>query len=319
LVLVVPLLLHAPIARADEASVAKAKQRFQLAAQAYREARYKDAIDLFLEANRFDPHPELIYNVGQAYEKLGDVPNALRSYREFLRLSPGASDRATIEASIKNLEARLRERGVQQVSVFSTPAGATLTLDQKVVGQTPWTGEIAPGRHIAIFKATGYPDTAKEFVLTSDRAMDLDVALSTTGAGSGATTLVPKPADAAPPPPAPATPAEEPQKRSVSPWTIAALSVGVASLGGALGAEMARRSAESAAMGDPTQVGYRSALDSMHTRQTAARVLAGAGAAVTVAGGVLLVLDLKPRSSGAAKAGIGCLDGACGAFATGRF
>ena len=43
-------------------------------AQAYREARYKDAIDLFLQANRLDPHPELIYNVGQAYEKLGDVP-----------------------------------------------------------------------------------------------------------------------------------------------------------------------------------------------------------------------------------------------------
>jgi len=41
----------------------------------------------------------------QAWEKSGDVPNALRSYREYLRLLPGASDRATVEASIKNLEA----------------------------------------------------------------------------------------------------------------------------------------------------------------------------------------------------------------------
>jgi hypothetical protein len=40
---------------------------------------------------------------------------------------------------------------------------------------------------------------------------------------------------------------------------------------------------------------------------------------VTVVGGVLLVLDLRPRSGGTQKAGIGCFEGACGAFAIGRF
>ena len=153
-------------AQADSDVVARAKERFAAGAQAYREARYKDAIDLFLQANKIEPHPELVFNVGQAYEKLADVPNALRSYREYLRLSPGAHDRATVEASIRNLEARLREKGVQQVSVFSSPAGASVLLDQRRVGDTPWTGEIAPGRHVVMLRATGFPDTAKEFLLT---------------------------------------------------------------------------------------------------------------------------------------------------------
>jgi tetratricopeptide (TPR) repeat protein len=308
--LVVPLLLLPAPARADGDAVAQAKQRFTLGAQAYREARYKDAIELFIEANRLDPHADLIFNVGQAYEKSGDVPNALRSYREYLRLLPAASDRATVEASIKNLETRLRERGVQQVSIFSTPSGATLVLDQKPVGQTPWTGEIAPGRHLAVLKASGYPDNAKEFQLASDRAMDLDIALTTVG--SGVTTLAPVAGEK------PGAPPDVPKKRSVAPWTITALGLGVAGLGGALGFELARKSAESDAKGDPTQVGFKSAYDSMTSRQLAARVLVGVGAAATALGGVLLVLDLRGGSA-PQKASVGCVDGACGAFVSGRF
>ncbi len=291
----------------------QAKQRFAAGAQAYHEARYKDAIDLFLQANGLDPHPDLIYNVGQAYEKLGDVPAALRSYREYLRVKPGAGDRATVEASIKNLEARLRERGVQQVTIFTTPSGAELTLDQKPAGRTPWTGEIAPGRHMAILRASGYPDLAKEFVLVGDRAMDLEVALPLTA--SGAAVVLPSPQAPVAPPAAVAPP-----KPHVHPWTIAALGAGVVGLGAALGLELARQSAQSSAEGDPTQIGYHSAYSTMTSDQTNARVLAGVGAALVVTGGVLLVVDLRPASSAApARAGLGCFLGACGAVASGRF
>src|SRR5580704_3012389 len=104
--LVVPLLLASPAARADGEVTAQAKQHFTAAVQAYREARYKDAIDLFRKANALDPHADLVFNVGQAYEKLGDVANALRSYREYLRLDPAVRDRPAVETSIRNLEAR---------------------------------------------------------------------------------------------------------------------------------------------------------------------------------------------------------------------
>jgi tetratricopeptide (TPR) repeat protein len=316
LALIIPLSLSSPALAGDDAS-AQAKSRFQAGAQAYREARYKDAIDLFLQANRLDPHAELIYNVGQAYEKLGDVPNALRSYREYLRLSPGAGDRATVETSIRNLEARLRERGVQQVSIFSSPAGATLVLDQKVVGQTPWTGEIAPGRHVVILKSTGFPDTGKEFVLSGDRAMDLDIALASIG--SGATTLgtaTPPKADG---PPKVDTTRPAGSSAHVKPWTYVALGVGVVGFGGALGFEMARRGAESDAR-SASQIDYLDRYNAMGSHQTAARALAVVGAAGIAAGGVLLYLDLRSGGEATApKAALGCLGTTCGAFASGRF
>jgi tetratricopeptide (TPR) repeat protein len=315
--LVLPLLLHAPAALADGDATARAKDRFAAGAQAYREARYKDAIDLFLQANQIDPHADLIFNVGQAYEKLGDVANALRSYREYLRLDPGARDRATVETSIKNLEARLRERGVQQVSIFSTPAGATVILDGKSAGQTPWTGEIAPGRHVAVLRATGYPDIAKEFVLLAERSMDLDVALALGASGSAAIALAGKPPEATKPADVP--PPVEPPKPRVAPWTIATLGVGVAGLATALGLEVARANAASSAQANVTQIGYQSALDNMTSLQTGARVMVGVGAAVTVAGGVLLVFDLRRPAAPPVKAGLGCFMGACGAIASGRF
>jgi hypothetical protein len=42
------------------------------------------------------------------------------------------------------------------------------------------------------------------------------------------------------------------------------------------------------------------------------------GAVATAAGGALLVIDLLPRGADK-RAGLGCFDGGCGAFATGRF
>ncbi|MEO7332232.1 MAG: PEGA domain-containing protein [Minicystis sp.] len=319
LALLVPLTL-ASVAHAgdDAAQAAQAKTRFQAGAQAYREARYKDAIDLFLQANRLDPHPELIYNVGQAYEKLGDVPNALRSYREYLRLSPGASDRATVETSIRNLEARLRERGVQQVSIFSSPAGATLTLDQKIVGQTPWTGEISPGRHVVILQSTGFPDTAKEFILGGDRAMDLDIALARMGVG--ATTLGNDTQPKVEAKPLVETPKPVETGTHLKPWSFIAFGVGVAGFAGALGFELARKGAEDDAR-SATQIEYADKYSAMTSHQTAARALTAVGAVGIAAGGVLLFLDLRSAGDNTTqpKAALGCFGTTCGAFASGRF
>lgn len=293
-----------------------ARARFQLGEQAYREARYKDAIELFLQAHKLDPHPELVFNAGQAYEKLGDVPNALRLYREYLRAAPGASDRATLETKIRNLEQRLREKGVQQASILSTPPGATVVLDGRAMGNTPWTGEIVPGRHIVVLKLDGYPDTAKEFVLANDRSMDIDVALGT----QGSSPAVALPPSGVPPVKEPAQPVAA---RSVKPLTWIVLGVGAVGLGSSLAFEFARRSAESDARGDPTQVGYNDAYDRMQGRQTVARVLLGVGAAAAITGGVLLYLDLQQapaaKPASAARLGLGCTGASCALVTAGTF
>ena len=313
-VLFLTLLISSPAAAADSK---EAQAHFANAARAYQEGRYEDAVDLFLKAYQIDPQPELLYNVAQAYERLGDVRNALRSYRDYLRQHPSDQDRKFVETRVQNLERRLREQGIQQVSVFSTPPGATVLLDDKSVGQTPWTGEAASGRHALVVKLDGYAPARKEFVLT-DHAMDLDVAL----------TSVDRPASPAPPPPAaPQTPSSAPAPQAdrgeatIRPWTYAALGVGVAALGTSLTFELLRKSAETDAQNDVTQLAHHDDYETMKGRQTAARVLLGIGAAATIAGGVLLYIDLRRGEPNDAKprVAIGCGAGACGLLGKASF
>ncbi len=318
----VPLLLLAQPALGDDAAIAQAKQRFSAGKAAYAEGRYKDAVQLFAQANALDPHAELLYNVGQAYEKLDDVSNALRVFREYLRLLPNAADRATVEQKCVKFQERLQAHGVQQVTISSSPTGAVLLVDDRAVGPTPWTGEIAPGHHVAVLKFKGYADGTREFDLAPSLAMDVDVSLSRPGPAVPVAPVGPTaggPTGAPPPPtPPPDTPARE---RHVAPWTFAALGVGVAGLGAAIGLEVARKGAETTARNEPIQVTYMSDLNQMTTFQTASRAMVGVGAAALVAGGVLLFLDLRPQGSDgkAPTTALGCFSGACGAFASGRF
>ena len=60
--------------------IAEAKARYQEGARAYEEQRYKDAVDLFLEADRIVSSAPLSFNIARAYEKLGvsDRTSAVR-------------------------------------------------------------------------------------------------------------------------------------------------------------------------------------------------------------------------------------------------
>jgi hypothetical protein len=106
----------------------------------------------------------------------------------------------------------------------------------------------------------------------------------------------------------------------ILPWV--GLGAGVAALGGALGFELARASAEKAARNDNTQLTYKDKLDSAQSRQTAARVLAVVGGALVATGGTLLVIQLSSRDSPSEKSarlGVGCLPVGCSMALDGQF
>jgi hypothetical protein len=93
-------------------------------------------------------------------------------------------------------------------------------------------------------------------------------------------------------------------------------------LGGAVGFEVSRRKAEDDAKQDKTQVGYKDALDKMHSRQSVARVLAAVGGVLAITGGTLLVIDLTSRKKAQdehAQLGLGCAPEGCSFELQGRF
>src|SRR6187549_3064370 len=136
-------------------AVAKARARllFEKGVSAYREGRYYDAVDIFLETNRLYPDPKLSFNIGKA------------------------SDAQEVETHVHQLEQVLSQKGLQQLTVLSSPDGATVKLDGQAVGVTPWTGESFAGKHRIVLEAADYQRYESVIELDPHRARDFNIEL----------------------------------------------------------------------------------------------------------------------------------------------
>jgi tetratricopeptide (TPR) repeat protein len=291
------------------------REQFRLGAQAYSEGRFKDAIDLFLEADRLSSNPVFAYNIGQSYEELGDAANALRWYRTYLRDRPGAPDQAEVEPRIRAAERHLQDGGVQQVSVLSSPEGAAVAIDGRRVGVAPWTVELKPGTHQLAVDLPGYAAGSSTFDLPAEHAIDVVIPLERLP--DSTTVAVAKPS---------AENACGAEKRPgfaarIRPVTWATLGVGVAGLGAALGLELARSAAVSAARSSPTNLVGKEEYDRATSLGTASRVAVSIGGAVTALAAVLVYVDLSSGGPSGERVGaaLGCPGGACGVGLDGAF
>src|SRR5690606_33333095 len=118
----------------SEDIVLEAKRVYEEAATAYEAHRYGEAIQLFRSADQLKPNPAFDFNIGLAYEDMGDPARALASYRSYLRRAPEATDRLEVDARIQRLEQTLGRSGVQQVTILSEPPGARVEIDGMALG-----------------------------------------------------------------------------------------------------------------------------------------------------------------------------------------
>lgn len=318
--------VNLPNARADgpsaeataEARRYEAKIKFQEGVAAFSERRYEDAVRAFQKADAIQPSAALSFNIARAFERLNDTPAALRWYRDYLRRAPRATNAPEVLARVSELGKQLAQRGVQQLTVLSTPEGAAVLIDQQPAGVTPLTTELAPGVHHVTLRAAGYRDLEVDVVLEASTPRDVNLRLALPGpaaASSSATASSPsaasRPRDSAAVTPS----ADEPARPfGLVPWVL--LGAGGASMLGALGFELGRRSAETAAEEAP-QRSYEGHFETMQSRQTTARVLLGVGGALLVTGGALFVLN-TPKSP-TTKVALGCSGAACAVVARGSF
>jgi tetratricopeptide (TPR) repeat protein len=297
----------------------RARVRYREGVDAYKEGRFRDAIDLFLEADQLAPSAALSFNIGAAYEKLDEPAAALRWYRDYLRRAPDASDRAHVDTLVSGFEHTLQSSGVQQMTVTSTPEGAELVVDGQSVGVTPFTLELAPGSHVLSLKLAGRAPASRTVELPADHAMDVAMELGAEEIHEKDETPPARPVrDAAVPATTPHDARSDDGKLLTTAGWVG-IAAGGAALGGALVFELLRQSAESDAKSDHTQVGYADKLDTMYGRQTAARVMLGVGAGLAATGGVLLWLGRNHGTTPRTAIGVKCGPGGCGSTVSGRF
>jgi tetratricopeptide (TPR) repeat protein len=103
-------------ARADGASTTEAQRDsrsldlFEKSAAAYDSGRFADAITLLQQAYELKKEPVLLYNMGRAYEGLGELAFAAQAYESFLQGQPSAPDRGALERRIATLRRQVAEK-----------------------------------------------------------------------------------------------------------------------------------------------------------------------------------------------------------------
>jgi len=273
----------APAEAANDAAQRRsmAKGKYEQGVEAYRRARYADAVRLFLEADAISPSAALSYNIARAYEKLADDAQTLRWYRNYLRLEPRPKNLVEVQGYIRSLSEALARQGLQQLTILTSPPGATVTIDGMPLGVSPLTLELRPGAHDALLTRRGFSDFVGHFVLPQSTPIDVRAELQV-AASNGLPT---------------ADTAREPGRRfGIAPY----LTLGAAAvcLGSAAIFEISRRSAQNSAENERVQLDYARDIDAMNSRQTTARVLLGVGGVLAVTGATLLVFNtqLAPAS-----------------------
>jgi len=275
----IPLSLLSLVASAALAAddLAEAKRHADAGLSLYKEARYREAISELEQAISLSikTKPEaagvVSYNLGQAYEKLGDIASAVKAYKEYLRLVPRASDRAAVQTLVSNLETRL-VRGVQELSVVSSPTGANISVDGKLRATTPITMELPYGAHTLELTHEGYDSAVRTVDLTPQSTVKLDITLA-------------KKAAPAPPPPV----VEKPKL-----WTWVALGgAAVATVGAAVAGAQARAKAEELKTSMHSAPDPDTLYDASVRSQITSNVLWATAGAAAITGGVLFFVEGK--------------------------
>ena len=88
----------------------------------------------------------LLYNIAQAYRKKGDHRQATAFYRRYLEAAPGAEDRKSVEARIRELQAK---------ASVPTPAAPPAAVPPASGYWEPGSGSPAREVKTAVFAAPG--------------------------------------------------------------------------------------------------------------------------------------------------------------------
>ena len=102
-----------------------AKQAYARGAELFKNLHFTEAAAAFEEGNQLKPHPAFSYNLALTYRALGQPAKAIEYYEAYLRDSPDATDRASIEAAIVEERRKLqitpqakRESGAEGAAPF---------------------------------------------------------------------------------------------------------------------------------------------------------------------------------------------------------
>jgi hypothetical protein len=149
-------------ARADEAD--EARTHYQAAQHHYDEGRYDEAITEFEAAYRLKPHPNVLYNIAQAHERLLDYNQSVKYFERYLaEAPPDAEFRTAVSNRLRIL------RGLPaRISFTTIPEHVHVTVvgTKSFAGDTPTLFSVPAGDYVVRLEQPGWE--TEEHALRAD-------------------------------------------------------------------------------------------------------------------------------------------------------
>lgn len=127
---------------ADDTDQSRARELYQNGQDLYEEGSYGPAIAAFQEAYRLSGRKAMLFNIGNAQERMGSLDDALASFNEYRAFAP-AEERESLSRRVSALERRIAERDAQAAAAAAVP-----TLPTDAVPDRPPVENVgrSPGR-----------------------------------------------------------------------------------------------------------------------------------------------------------------------------
>lgn len=136
---------HAAYAQSADAA---AEQEFRFGYRALQAGNCTEALVHYRRSFELVQRPRTLFNIATCEEEIGQQAAAWHDYQAFLGLAEERDAAIVVEARARIEALRKRLRG--QVSVESSPSGASLSVDgeRQPRAETPVTLHLEPGRHV---------------------------------------------------------------------------------------------------------------------------------------------------------------------------
>ena len=155
---------------------------------------YSSAIALYLKAFSLDPHPLLLFNVGQAHRLAGCPERAVPFYERYLALEPKGTQSAAAQAALADIRSAAKPDGPHcskvptaddatgavpvasppgRLKLRSLPAGVVVMVDGVKVGVTPIEHELAAGTHTIVLVDRGMLVGERKIEIGADAVVEV--------------------------------------------------------------------------------------------------------------------------------------------------
>jgi tetratricopeptide (TPR) repeat protein len=174
-----------------EAAAPDARELFLRGQAAYERGDYEDSVEAWEAGYALDPRPLLQYNLGQAYERLGELPKAVGAFETYLEnASPSDPNQQRARAQLAAIRERL---GRTSIVITGGPEGATILIDGEDHGRTPRPDPIsvAPGNHQVEIVREGHRPFEAMVSVAAGRSVEVEAVLDEDVAGGDGPPLVP--------------------------------------------------------------------------------------------------------------------------------